>query len=219
MFIGHFALGFAAKRVAPRVPLWVLFTAAQWADLLWPIFLAVGIERVRIDPGNTAVTPLDFVSYPWSHSLATLLVWGILVSLAYGATVRRDGTMAAILAPLVVSHWFLDYVTHRPDMPVYPYGPKLGLGLWNSVVGTVTIESLMFAAGVWIYVRATRPRDGIGRWSFVALSIVLVVAYAANLVSGPPPSVTAIWTGAIAGAVILLAWSAWVDAHREARSG
>src|SRR5215471_18702837 len=126
MFIGHFALGFAAKRAAPRTSLVLLFAAAQFADLLWPLLVAVGIEQVRIEPGNTAFTPLDFVSYPYSHSLALLAVWGVVFTLVFGRNF-------AILAGLVVSHWVLDWITHRPDMPLYPGSAKYGLGLWNSI--------------------------------------------------------------------------------------
>src|SRR5215813_8438016 len=121
MFIGHFALGLAAKRATPRVSLAVLFAAAQLADVLWPIFVAVGLEQVRIDPGNTLVTPLDFVSYPWSHSLAMLLVWGAAFGWLVAVGARREAFV--VIAALVVSHWVLDYVTHRPDMPLYPGGP------------------------------------------------------------------------------------------------
>src|SRR5215813_12238015 len=124
MFIGHFALGFAAKRVTPRLSLVVLFLAAQFADVLWPFLLAAGVEHVRIDPGNTAFTPLDFVSYPYSHSLAMLAVWAIVVGGGYRAIAGGHGTFAT-LAALVLSHWVLDFVTHRPDLPLYPGGPKV----------------------------------------------------------------------------------------------
>ena len=158
MFLGHLALGLAAKRVTPRVSLAVLFAAAQLADLLWPVLLAVGLEQVRIDPGNTAFTPLDFVSYPYSHSLLLLVVWGITFGWLY-RLVTGDGRAFLVIAALVVSHWVLDFVTHRPDMPLYPGGPKLGLGLWNSVPGTMAVELTMYAAGLWVYFRATRARD------------------------------------------------------------
>src|SRR5678816_2818941 len=129
MFIGHFAVGFAAKRVAPRLSLAALFAAVVLADIIWPVLVALGLEHVRIDPGNTAFTPLDFVSYPYSHSLILLAVWGLVLGLACRAFVR-GGRVVPIIAGLVVSHWFLDFITHRPDMPIYPGGPRLGLGLW-----------------------------------------------------------------------------------------
>jgi hypothetical protein len=214
MFIGHFALGLAAKRVTPRISLAMLFLAAQFADVLWPVLVALGIERVRIDPGNTAFTPLDFVSYPYSHSLALLVVWAVVVGGGYRAIAGGRGT-AVTRGVLVVSHWILDFLTHRPDLPLYPGGPKVGLGLWNSIAGTLVVEIALFAYGVFLYVRATRARDGIGRWGFVTLTAVLMVLYLANLTGGAPPSVTAIWIASIAGAVVLIAWSWYVDQHRE----
>jgi len=101
MFIGHFAVGFAAERVAPRVSLALLFAAAQLADLLWPVLVALGFEQVRIDPGNTAFTPLDFVRYPYSHSLALLVVWGLVYGAVYRSATGRNGRAFAIIAALV----------------------------------------------------------------------------------------------------------------------
>jgi Lon protease-like protein len=214
MFIGHFALGFAAKRVVPKVSLAVLFVAVQLADVLWPIFVAAGIEQVRIDPGNTAVTPLDFVSYPYSHSLVFLIIWGV----AFGTLYRFAGRGRAALltlAALVVSHWILDFATHRPDMPIYPGGAKYGLGLWNSRLATIAVEVPLFAAGLWLYMRTTKARDAIGRWALGSLAVFLVIAYFGNLYGPPPPSVTALWIFAIAGGAILTLWSWWADRHRE----
>jgi hypothetical protein len=214
MFIGHVALGLAAKRAAPRVSLAVLVGAAQFADILWPCFVAIGLEQVRIDPGNTAFTPLDFVSYPYSHSLVFLVAWGILLALV--CRPFAPGSLAfAVITALVVSHWVLDFVTHRPDMPVYPGGPKLGLGLWNSVPATVAVEVPMFVAGLWIYTRVTHPRDRIGRWAFAALVVTLLLIYAANIFSPPPPSVKALCIVAILGGALFTVWSWWADRHRD----
>jgi membrane-bound metal-dependent hydrolase YbcI (DUF457 family) len=215
MFIGHFALGFAAKRAAPRASLGLLFAAAQLADLLWPVLVGAGIEQVRIDPGNTAFTPLDFVSYPYSHSLVLLLVWG--AALAWLARVfGSDGRTSAVLCGLVVSHWMLDVLMHRPDIPLYPGGAKYGLGLWNSIPATLTIEFALFAVGLWVYAQTTRARDGTGRWAFIALAVLLVLTYVASFAT-LPPSVPAIWMGAVGGAAAILALSVWVDRHRAAR--
>jgi len=216
MFIGHLALGFAAKRATPRVSLAVLLTASQLADMLWPFFLALGLEQVRIAPGITAFTPLDFVSYPYSHSLVMLVVWGVVFGAMYRGATGKNGRVFVVLAALVVSHWVLDWITHRPDMPIYPGGTKYGLGLWNSVPATMIVEGIMFAAGLWIYVQTTRARDRIGRWGFAALIALLVVVYAANATASPPPSVNAIIIGATIGAALMTIWSWWADAHRDA---
>ncbi len=191
MFIGHLALGMAAKRITPRVSLGMLLLASQWADTIWPIFVGLGIETVRIDPGNTAVTPMDFVSYPYSHSLAALVVWGLIVGVSYRMIAGGRRTVW-VLSALVISHWVLDFITHRPDMPLYPGGPKYGLTLWNSLPGTVAVETVMYVVGIWIYVSSTRPRDAIGRWAFPALAAFLAVIYVGNLFSAPPPSPSAI---------------------------
>jgi hypothetical protein len=217
MFIGHFAVSFAAKRVAPNVSLAVLVAAAQLADLLWPAFLMFGIEHVLIDPGNTAFTPLDFVSYPYSHSLALLTAWGVAFGLVYVAATGRRSAWP-VLAALVISHWVLDWITHGPDMPVYPGGPTSGLGLWNSVAATIVVELAMLIAGVMIYLRQTRARDGAGRWGLVALIAVLLVAYAGNIAGGPPPSLEALQVVAAGGGAVLVALSWWVDRHRVSGS-
>lgn len=212
MFLGHFALGLAAKRAAPDVSLGVLFGAAQLADIAWPFLLAAGLEQVRIDPGNTAFTPLDFVSYPYSHSLVLLPIWGLA---AGWLLARRRGV--AIVALLVVSHWVLDFITHRPDMPLYPGGPKVGLGLWNNVGATVAIELAMYVTGVWLYLRATRPRDGAGRWGFLVLAATLLLIYIGDALSpDAPPSVDALIVVAAIGGVLFTAWSWWADRHRIA---
>jgi hypothetical protein len=214
MFIGHFALGLAAKRAAPRVSLGLLFGAAQLADLLWPVLLAAGLEQVRIDPGNTAFTPLDFVSYPYSHSLVLLAVWGVALAVL-SRPFARGRRVFVMLSALVVSHWVLDFITHRPDMPLYPGGPKFGLGLWNSIPATVAIEVPMFAAGLWIYTSVTHPRDRVGKWAFGSLVVTLLLIYVANIFSPPPPSVTALTIVAMIGGALFIFWSWWADSHRD----
>src|SRR5579862_972440 len=121
MFLGHFGVALAAKKAAPKASLGTLFLAAQLADLLWPVFLMLGWEQVRIEPGNTRITPLDFVAYPWSHSLVMQIVWAVLLAFVYFAT-RRDARTAVIVGACVPTHWLLDWITHRPDMPLVPGG-------------------------------------------------------------------------------------------------
>jgi hypothetical protein len=218
MFIGHIALALAAKRATPRVSLATLFLAAQWADVLWPILLALGIEQVRILPNGRPFLQLDFISYPYSHSLLALAVWGILFGIVYRAVAGGRHTLW-ILAALVVSHWVLDWVTHAPDMPLYPGGPKEGLALWNSVPATMLVETLMFAAGLYVYTRTTRAKDAIGRWGLVVLGATLAAIYVADALYGtPPPSVFAICVVALAASAVFAAWAWWTDRHREVRT-
>jgi membrane-bound metal-dependent hydrolase YbcI (DUF457 family) len=214
MFIGHLALGFAAKRITPRVSLGMLLLASQWADSIWPLFVMLGIEQVRIDPGNTAFTPFDFVSYPYSHSLAALVIWGFLVGGAYRG-IAGGRRSVAVLSALVISHWVLDFVTHRPDMPLYPGSAKYGMGLWNSVPLTLLVEFAMFAVGLFIYERATRARDAVGRWGLLALVGTVVLVYVATALGGPPPSSEAIGIAGLIGAVVMTTWAWWVDRHRD----
>ena len=169
MFVGHFALAFAAKPRVPQVSLVVLFAAAQFADVLWPVLVATGIEQVRVAPGIAVFTPLEFVSYPISHSLVAWgAAFGLLSALALGRA-RGGGRAFVALLGLVVSHWLLDVVTHRPDMPVYP---------------------------------------GVGVTAF------LVAGFVATAPAPPPPSVQAVWSSALAIALLTLGLGHWVEQHR-----
>ena len=216
MFIGHFAVAFASKRFAPRSSLGALLAACSMLDLLWPIFILLGWEQVRIQPGITRFTPLDFVSYPISHSLVAALGWATLFALLYYA-LTRYGRGAIVIWVGVVSHWVLDWISHRPDMPLYPGGPLFGLGLWNSPVATVIVEGLMFAIGVWIYLRVTWPRDRIGGWALLSFVIIVALFYVANIFSPPPPSVRGLGIAALVLSFVLILWAWWADRHREAR--
>jgi len=215
MFIGHFGLAFGAKKAAPSVSLAMLFVACQVADLLWPTLVLAGIERVEIRPGVTAMTPLNFISYPYSHSLVMLCVWGVALAAAYVALARAGLAAAVTLALLVVSHWVLDVITHRPDMPVTLTGTtRVGLGLWNSIPGTIAVEVVMFAAGLELYLRAAAPRTRgrtIGLWALVAIMLIIYLGSA----FGPlPPSVTAVaWSAE--GIWLFVAWAYWIDRSRS----
>ena len=220
MFIGHFAVGFAAKRLAPQASLGPLLAAPLFADLVWPVFLLLGIEQVQINvPGANPFRTLTFVSYQWSHSLLMDIVWAILLGGAYHL-MTGYGRGALVIALGVVSHWVLDFVSHFPDMPLWPgSSPLVGLGLWNSVPGTAIVEALMFAAGVWVYSSGTTGRDRIGRFAWWGFVLFLIVAYAMNLRGVPPPTVTALaWSAGVAGVVTIL-WAWWADRHRAATGG
>ena len=146
------------------------------------------------------------IGFPVAFSLSAL---GLLCG-----RVVRDKRIVPVVFALVISHWVLDFVTHRPDLPLYPGSGEAGLGLWNSVPLTLAVELFMYAAGLWAYRRATRPRDSIGRWTFGGFAVFLLVVYLANL-SGPPPSVQAIGVAGIAGGALLLGWARWMDHHRQ----
>ena len=218
MFAGHFAAALAAKSVAPRASLGTLAFAAQWLDLLWPTLLLLGVERVRIEPGATASNPLVFEHYPWSHSLALVLVWaGVLAAVHFA--VRRELRAALVIAALVASHWLLDALVHVPDLPIAPGpAPRVGAGLWNQPALALGIEFALLAAGTLIYARTTVATDRIGRWGLVAFVTLLALIQTANAFGDPPPSVGAIaWVGQAQW--LLVAWAAWIDRHRRIRNG
>ncbi len=215
MFIGHFAVGFAGKRAAAGPSLGTWFLATQWLDLIWPVFLLLGWEQVRIAPGDTAVTPLEFVYYPFTHSLVGALAWAVGFALVY-RLITGQGRVAAWLGLGVFSHWVLDFISHRPDLPLYPDSEiKLGLDLWASLWATVLVEGALYAAGVYLYLRAFPGRDRVGTYGAWALVTFLVLVYLGNLFGPPPPSVTAIAVGALA-MWLLVAWGYWIDRHRGA---
>jgi hypothetical protein len=213
MFLGHYGLALAAKRVAPRTSLSVLTFAAQFCDELWPILLLFGVEHVKIVPGLMAANPLDFTYYPFSHSLLMAIVWGGLIG-GVSYLLSRYGRGAWVLAILVASHWFLDLVVHRPDLPLWPAAnsPKFGWGLWNSVAGTYVIEFAIYGIGIALYLRATRALDKIGSWGLWAYIIVLAVIYIASNGSPPPSESALAWTAL--GLWLFVPWAWWVDKHR-----
>jgi membrane-bound metal-dependent hydrolase YbcI (DUF457 family) len=216
VFIGHFAVAFAAKKAAPRVSLGTLVLAAAFLDVVWPVLVLLGIERFRIVPGMTAINPFDFTYYPWSHSLLMTIVWSVGFALVYFAA-SRDRAGAVWVALVVASHWLLDFISHRPDMPLYPGGAqKLGLNLWQSIPATFAVEGLMFAAGIAIYMQATRTRDRVGSiasWAFVGLLLAL---YIPGPWASRPPSESVVAIFGIIALLIFGPWAYWIDRHREA---
>jgi hypothetical protein len=213
MFIGHFAVGFAAKRAAPETSLGLLIGAPLFLDLIWPVFLLTGLEEVRIEPGNTAVTPLDFVYYPYSHSLLMAAVWATLLSFIYHRLTHYNrGAIVIWLG--VVSHWFFDLIAHRPDLPLYPGGRmKFGLGLWNSPIWTLQIEGALFIAGVGVYFTQTRPVDRIGRFGLASFVSFLLIINIGNMTGPPPPNTQALALVALS-LWIVVPWANWFDRHR-----
>ena len=216
MFLGHYAVAFAARRAAPDVSLGTTSLAAQLLDLLWPILLLLGIERVAIVPGLMRMNALDFLHYPISHSLLTAAAWGVAAGAIFYAA-RRRPRGAWIVGALVLSHWFLDVVMHRPDLPLYPGGSRVvGFGLWNSFTATVLIELGLFSAGLALYVRGTRPRDATGTWALVGLATFLLLIFLSGLNGAPPPSPRAVAIVTL-GLWLIVPWSYWIDRHREPR--
>jgi hypothetical protein len=218
MFIGHFGVALAGKRAAPKTSLGTLILAAQFLDFLWPVFLLLGIEHVEFAPGITRVSPMNFTYYPISHSLLMAAVWSMVLGAIYYG-LRRDQRAAWVIGVLVLSHWVLDFIVHRPDLPLWPgVQTRVGLGLWNSWPAALSAEAFVFGAGLWIYLSTTRAKDRIGLFSFGALMAFLVLGYVASLFAGAPPSPKALALGALA-MWLVVPWSWWADEHRELRPG
>ncbi|MCB1051195.1 MAG: hypothetical protein H6510_04285 [Acidobacteria bacterium] len=195
MFIGHFAAGLAAKKWAPKTSVGSLFLAAQWIDLVWPTFLLLGWEKVEIQPGASVVTPLNFESYPWTHSLLMVLAWAVLFAFLFGWRSRSMQT-GLVMGVLVCSHWILDWVAHIPDLPLWPTGPKVGLSLWQHFWPTVVVEFALFSAAIFFFKRTMNRLSKPVGWGYYALFGFLGLIYLGNLWGPPPPNVQAIaWAG------------------------
>ena len=213
MFIGHIATGFAAKKWLPKISLGWCIIAAQFIDLLCPFLLIFGIERVRIEPGNTVVTPLNFVHYPYSHSLLAVLGWAVLFAAVFYFW-KKNWRYSLILAALVISHWLLDFFTHRPDLLLVPGGAtKVGLGLWNSLIGTLVVEGVIFIAGIFIYLKSTRATNRTGVVALWSLIAFLVLVYLGNIFGDPPPSEKVLGYAGLSQ-WLLVAWAFWIDRNR-----
>lgn len=216
MFLGHFGVALALKRAEPKLSLGTLVLGAQLVDVLWGVFLLTGWERVRIDPGFTRVTPLQFIDYPITHSLVGALAWGVVAAAVYYSWPTRDTSRhwqaSAIVGAAVFSHFWLDAIVHVPDLTIAGEGtPALGLGLWRSLGATIAAELLVLVTGIAVYVAWRSRRHPVHPGRLTGFVVVLLGIYLANLFGPPPTNVTAIAVVVIVGLPLLAAFAAWVD--------
>ncbi|HXG98652.1 MAG TPA: hypothetical protein VNJ06_16220 [Gemmatimonadales bacterium] len=183
MFVGHYGVSFAAKKAEPAIPLWVLFIAVQLLDVLWAPFVLLGIEKVRIVPGITASNPLDLYYMPYTHSLLAAIGWSVVAFLVYRAVRPAPPRAAAIVGLAVFSHWVLDFLVHRPDLPLYDNTAKVGLGLWNLPAVALGLEALLLFGAMWLYLR-----QGTARRTALVVFGVSMLAIQAYVFFGPPPA-------------------------------
>ena len=214
MFVGHLAVAFAAKRVEPGVNLGWFVAGVTALDLVWPIFVIAGIEKVSIVPGAMAFTPLVFESYPWSHSLAMSFFWALLL-VGIARITHVPHSAFTIIAAAVLSHWLLDFISHAPDMPLWPGdSPKFGLALWNSIPATFVVEGAMWLIGIAIYVKALARRNQRPGWPFWAFVLVTTLMWASGPFSPPPPDAAALGWFALIGWIVV-PWAVWADWARH----
>jgi len=214
MFVGHYGPGFLAKRADRSVPLWVLFLAVQLVDVLWALFVLVGIEHVRIVPGFTRTNPLDLYDMPYTHSLPGSLAWAALAAAVYGI-VTRNRRGGLLVGAAVFSHWILDLVVHRPDLALWDNTAKVGLGLWDYPVATLVLEGLLAFGGLAAYLAGTRTRPGSHAYS-LPLLVVMVFAMQVGMLVGPPPaSDRAMAVTALLAYFVIAGLVAWLERGRE----
>ena len=219
MFVGHYGPSFAAKAVKKPIPLWILFVAVQLLDVFWSLFVLLGIEKVRIVPGITATNPLDLYYMPYTHSLVGAILWSLGAALVYYVWRRADGWGAAtFVGAAVFSHWVLDVVVHRPDMPLYDNSLKIGLGLWNYPVISFVLEIAVLFSGMYFYLKTTQSTCRLGRYGmvifgFAMLIVESIVFFGPPLASDKAAAVTALfWYFAFAGVAY------WLEGKRVPRA-
>ena len=206
MFVGHYGVSFAARARGFAIPLWVLFIAVQLLDVVWAPLVLLGVEKVRIVPGITASNPLDLYYMPYTHSLFAAILWSVAAFVTYRLAVPNAGRTAPfVIGVAVFSHWVLDFIVHRPDLPIYDDAAKVGLGLWNYPVAAFGLETLLLFGGMWLYLVRYRMRV-----TPLILFGLVMLAIQAYVFFGPPPAsdnaaaMTALAAYAIFAAVIAL---------------
>jgi len=233
MFIGHYGVSFVVKAIDRSIPLWILLIAVQLVDVFWGIFVLTGIEKVRIVPGITATNPLDLYYMPYTHSLVGALVWSgvacgvywlivarrenLPVSEAATPRLRKEGSfLPALLVGLsVFSHWILDVVVHRPDLPLYDDTFKMGLGLWNYPAVAFGLEIILLFGGMFLYLRSTRATNAIGKFGMPILGLVLIAAQSVVFFGAPPSSPAATAITALGSYVVFAAAVFWLERQRS----
>ena len=216
MFIGHYGPSFAIKAVRPVIPLWLLFISVQLMDVAWAILVFLGIEKVRIVPGITASNPLDLYYMPYTHSLVAGGLWAAAaIVLCKPLRGVHNWSAAVWVGAAVFSHWILDGLVHRPDLPLYDDTMKVGLGIWNYPVIALVLEALLLFGGMIMYLRRTQAINAIGRLGPPVFGI-LMLAIQGYIFFGPPPtSPGAAATTALVSYVVFAVVAHWLGRQRH----
>jgi hypothetical protein len=212
MLAGHYAAAFVGKAAEPRLPWWVLCVSAQLVDILHWVLLLLGRERSSLDfslPSN----PLVIEHVPYTHSLVGNALWALLAGvIAYALFSSFRATLTVAL--VVLSHWFLDLLMHRPDLTLYGRPPRYGLGLWNAPAIAHGVELGTLLMSVVLYLGAVRPKGGSLR-AALSLALFLLIVQVYSIVSKPPATLVAIALSCLTFMVITTALAAWLDARTQ----
>lgn len=212
MFIGHYAAAFAARGVKPAIPLWQLFVAVQLVDFAWAGLVLLGIEKFDVTPGFMKASILDLHHMPYTHSLVAVILWAIGAGILYAVLKRGADAVAAgaIIAFCVFSHWITDLIAHGPDLALWFGGPKVGLGLWNSLLWTQVVEIGGLLIGGAIYVVNTRAKGPWGRIApYALLAFMIALQLYNHLPVDHPPAIPQFAIMALVAFTLLsgLAWA------------
>lgn len=219
MFVGHYGPSLAAKAAKNSIPLWILFIAAQLLDVFWSVFVLLGIEKVHIAPGITATNPLDLYYMPYTHSLLGAMLWSIAAGVAYYVFRRAEGWSAgAIVGAAVLSHWVLDWLVHRPDLPLYDNSFKVGLGLWNYPAFAFMLEIAVLFGGMSLYMKTTKAVARSGRFGIVIFGFVMLAVQAYVFFGPPPTSDKAAATTALVSYLAFAGIAYWLEGKRAPRA-
>jgi len=192
--------------------------AAVVADLLFWIFVLLGVEHVRVQPGITTTNALDLYDISLSHSLLMDAVWAVLLGGVHFLR-NRNAQGAWVVSIVVLSHWALDFVSHRPDMPLAPgMHTYLGLGLYNSRIGIFIIEGLLWVVGVVVYAHATRPKNRAGLLGFWIVALLLTLLWIGSLNGNPPSNLRAAGISSLIFFSCVVGWAYWMNRVRALKS-
>ncbi len=211
MFIGHYSASFVAKAIAPQAPLWLMLAAAQLVDIAWGILVLTGVEHARLDL-SLASNPLVLYDMPYTHSLAASVAWSVLAYVVARKAIGLAAGEAFVVAAVVASHWFLDLIVHRPDLPLLASAPKLGLGLWDYPLLAYALEGLLLIVAVWLCLKAIPIRtDRRAVWYGFAVALLAIQTLTSF---GPiPPTITTMIPAALALYVIIPFAGRWVESR------
>jgi len=195
MYLGHLAVGLVAKPIAPKVPLGIFLVATQMIDILYAVFLLIGLAQLGASP--------------WDHGLVITLVWSVAV-FAISFFVYCDIKLGILIGILVLSHWVGDFIAYYHVLPLaFSDTPRVGLGLYNSVAVMLIGDFGLFGGALAFYLSRTKANDRTGKWAPWLLVAYLVALMPTALLPGKLVSFMAL------GLLMVVPFGMWIDRHRS----